>query len=75
MTSGRRCANPTDATAVMVAHRLMSSVMRSNNDCDWPVHSLMLSFDDFRGLSLRRPLSTVHVWFSAAVMSADMAEP
>ena len=33
---------PTNASAAMVAHRLLSS-MRSIYDNDWPVHSLMFS--------------------------------
>ena len=49
--------NPTAASAVTVAHQLLSSAMRSNNDRDWPVHSLMLSFHDLRGLPLWRPSS------------------
>ena len=40
-------------------HRPLSSAMRSNDDIHWPVHSLMLSFHDFRGLPLRRLPSTV----------------
>ena len=38
---------------------LPSSVMRSNDDSDWPVHSLMLLLHDLRGLPLRRLPSTV----------------
>ena len=33
--------NPTDAFAV-AAHGVPSSAVRSNNDIDWPAHSLML---------------------------------
>ena len=61
----RRYGNPTDATAVPVAHdgpphvrlahRLLSSTERSNDDNDCPVNSLMLSLHDLRGLPLRRP--------------------
>ena len=29
---------PTDASATMVAHRLLLYAMRSNGDNDWPVH-------------------------------------
>ena len=40
-----RAGTPTDASAVMVAHRLLSSsAIRSNDDSDWPVHSSMLPF-------------------------------
>ena len=46
---------PTDASVAMVAHRLLSSTMRSNYDNDWLVHSLIfLSLHDLRGLALRR---------------------
>ena len=50
---------PTDAFAAMVAHRLLPSAMRSNDDSDRPVNSLMLSLRDLRGLPLRRLPSTV----------------
>ena len=43
----------------MVADRLLSSATHSNDDIDWPVHSLVLSFLDLRGLPWRRLLSTV----------------
>ena len=43
----------------MVAHRLLSSVISSNEDDNWLVHSLMLPLHDLRGLRLRRLLSTV----------------
>ena len=43
----------TDVSAVMAAHRLLSSVMHSNNDNDWIVHSLMLSLHNLRGVFLR----------------------
>ena len=43
----------------LVARRLLSSAMRSSDDGDWPVHSVMMPFHDLRGLSLRRPPSTV----------------
>ena len=32
----------TDVSAVMVAHRLLSSAMRCRDCSDWPLHSLML---------------------------------
>ena len=44
---------PTDATATMTAHRPLSSAMDSNDDIDWPVHSMVLFFHDLRGLALR----------------------
>ena len=50
---------PTDASAAMAAHRLLSTVMWSNDDIDWPVHPLTLFFHDLRGLLLRRLSSTV----------------
>ena len=41
----RRCwSTPTDAFAATAAHLRLSSATRSNDDIDWPVHSLMLSF-------------------------------
>ena len=43
----------------MTAHRLQPSAMRSNDNIDWPVHPLMLSFHDLRDLPLRRLPSTV----------------
>ena len=46
----RRCGIPKDASAAMTAHRPLSSAMRSNDDIDWPVYSLMLPFRDLRGL-------------------------
>ena len=39
-------------------HRRLSSATQSNDDIDWPVHSLMLSFHDLRGLPLRCHPST-----------------
>ena len=55
----RRWDTPTDPFTAMTAHRPLSSAMHSNYDIDWPVHSLMLSFHDMRGLPLQRLLSTV----------------
>ena len=40
----------TAAQAPTVAHRLLSSVIRINDDIHWPVHSLVLSLHDLRGL-------------------------
>ena len=37
-----------------LSHGPLSSSMRSNDDNDWPVHSLMLFLHDLRGLHLRR---------------------
>ena len=59
MTSGRRWGTSTDASAVMVAHPLLSSMMCSSDNSGQPVHSLMLSFHDLRGLPLWRLPSTV----------------
>ena len=44
---------------------------RSSEDSDWPVHCLMSSVCDLRGLSLRRPFSSVTVvWpFESSVMT------
>ena len=47
-----------DASAAMGAHRRLSSATRSTDDIDWPVHSLMFSFHDLRGLPVRRLPST-----------------
>ena len=41
-----RWGTPTDDSAVMAAHWCLSSATRSNDDIDWPVHALMLSFHD-----------------------------
>ena len=46
-------------------HQLLSSSMRSRDDSEWPVHSLMLSLHDLQGLPLQQrfkpsvPCSTV----------------
>ena len=45
---------PIDASAAMVAHRLQSYAMPSNDDNDWHVHSFMLFLHDLRGPLLRR---------------------
>ena len=70
---------PTDASATMGVHRLLSSAMRSNDDNDWPVHSLMLSLHDLRDLPLQRLPSAVHCVFffdlRQRLMTTDMAEP
>ena len=50
----RRWGTPIDASVATTAHRPLSSAMRSNDDNDWPVHSLMLFFHDLRDLPLRR---------------------
>ena len=53
--------------------------MRSNDDNDWPVHSLMLSLHDLRDLPLQRLPSAVHCVFffdlRQRLMTTDMAEP
>ena len=56
---------------------LLSSAMRNNDDIDRHDHSLMLSFQDFRDLPLRRLQSTVPFSndFRQRIMTADMAEP
>ena len=58
LTNVRDAQALTDASAVMTAHRPLPFAMHSNDDIDWPVHSLMLSFNDLRGLPLRRLPST-----------------
>ena len=40
----RRWDTPTDTPAVMAVHRRLSSATLSNDDIDWPVHSLTFSF-------------------------------
>ena len=52
MTLKRRCGPPTEASAVMVAHRLLPYAMHSDVDNAWPVRSLMLPIHDLRGLPL-----------------------
>ena len=59
VTTRRHWGTPTVAPAAMTAHRPLSSAMRSSDDIDWPVHSLMLSFHDLQGLPLRRLPSIV----------------
>ena len=49
----------TDASAVMINYRLLSSAKRSNDDNDWPAKFLMLYHHDLRILPLRRLPSTV----------------
>ena len=56
---GHRWATPTLASAEMVTHRLLAYAMGSNDDSDWPIHSLMLSFHDLRGIPVRRLSSAV----------------
>ena len=67
VTSGRRWDTPTDVSAVIIAHRPLLSAMRSNDDIDWPVHSLMLSFHDLRGLPRRGLPSTCSMVFGSAL--------
>ena len=43
----------------MTAHRLLSSAMHIDDDIDRPVHSLMLTIHDLRGLPVRRQPSAV----------------
>ena len=43
----------------MASYRLLSSAMRSNDDVNWHVHSLMLSFHHLCGLPLWRLPCTV----------------
>ena len=54
MTPRRRWGALTGASAVMIAHQPLSSVMCSNDDIDWSINSLMLSFHDLRGVPVRR---------------------
>ena len=49
-----RWGAPTNASSAMTVHRPLSFAMRSNDDIDWPVHSLIPSFHDLRDLTLRR---------------------
>ena len=55
----RRQGTLTDAPALMAAHRLLLSAMRSNDDSDWPVYSFMLSLQDLRVIPLGRMTSIV----------------
>ena len=45
-------------SAMVAAHRRRASAARGNDDIDWPLHSLMFSFQDLRGPLLRRLSST-----------------
>ena len=56
---------PTDASTATAAHRRLSSATQSNDDTDWPAHSLMLSLHDLRGLPLFK--------FWAICILADMS--
>ena len=49
----------TDAFTVIAIRRLLLSAMRSNNDSNWPVHSLMLSLHDLRDLRPQQSPSIV----------------
>ena len=40
----------TDASVVMIVHRLMSSWIRSRGDSDWPVVFLDVAYHGLRGL-------------------------
>ena len=53
-----RSVTPINDSAVIAAHRRLSSATRTNNDVDQPIHSLMQSFYDLRGVPVRRLLST-----------------
>ena len=67
----------TDASAVKTAHGLMLSAMHSDDDIDWPVHSLLLSLHDLDSLSLRGLPSSLpcSMIFGNIIMMTDMAEP
>ena len=76
VTPRRRWGTPIDASAMIVAHRRLSSATRSNDDIEWPVHYLMLSFHDLRGLPLRRlPFTEPVVWSLAAYHGRTMIRP
>ena len=61
VTPRRRMGTPTDAAAVMTAHRLLSSAMRSDDDI------LDVVLHDLRSLRLwRLPSTVLVVWSSAA---------
>ena len=73
---GRRLGTLIDASVAMTAHGPLSSAMCRNDDIDWPVHFLMLSFHDLRRLPLRPPPSTVPCdGRRQGIMTTDMAEP
>ena len=67
MTPTHRWGTLTDAFAVMAAHRLLSSAMYSDDNSDWPVHSLILSFHHLHYHSL-------YYDFRQHVMTAYMAK-
>ena len=58
----------------MTAHRLLLSAMHSNDDIDWPVHSLMLFFHDLRDLPVRPPSSSIHCSICIAPSATNPAE-
>ena len=71
---GRPCKSLKDNIkdwTVMVAHRLLSSAVHSNDVSDWPVNFFLIFC-----LPLRRP-PDCSLWhgFRQHVMLADMAEP
>ena len=74
-----RVFRQTPLLCAMVANRLLSSAMRSNDDSAWPVHSLMLSFHDFRAGfpydEQHLPLLPVARVSTSCIMLADMAAP
>ena len=47
---------------MVVAHRLLSSAVRINDDNDWPVHSLLLSLRDLHGIPVRRMIFGSSYW-------------
>ena len=74
VTPRRRWGTRTDAYVAMTTHRLLSSTMCSNDDIDLPVHSLMLSFHDLRGLPLRlRPIAQMAIFVLGNIVVAFKA--
>ena len=50
----RRWGISTDGSGVTAADWRLPYAMQSDDDIDWPIHSLVLSFKDLGGLLLRR---------------------
>ena len=75
-TPKRRWGTPTDASAAMVSHRLLSSATRSNDDNDLQVHSFMFpSMISAVFLCDDHHLLFPVVWLWQRIVTADMTEP
>ena len=77
MTPGRRWVTLIDASVAMVSHQLLSSVMRSSDDSDWPVHFLIYVVIPWfmQSSSATTTIVPCSMVVRQRVMSGDMAEP